>query len=624
MQTQFPPEETDRFEETVRALVRLCTEWAASRRRPLPDEATIHNACDQRQHFTDGRYAHWTPSLLRELLLEWFPRHAVTAEGQWPLVVPSLRTWFDFLEDQGLLDPRGASVDELTAELDALAEPFLKAMAMSGPDSAPRLLAGTMLDRGVDPTDADSAQRYLDNVRDTRGGLDELRLTLASTRGLDQQDGGRYLTQPPVWLPAREELEAEAARSPVVRQLLLLHRWLGRDGRALTRTGRIRPVDAMEVAHRLRLREPALAEGQLRTSARLPRLNRLVDWARRVRVARTRHNRLMPVRAARRLHGDPFELFARALCALPRMQESICGPDLPKPRQAFFPDLVWLALSLMYGHPHAGVSREVMEESIWASYADRHGVDELDDDPTHVAFSRAGLLGDLHFLVDALFLMGAVERVRPEEGNQRLRLTAPAVAVVRELLIAEGRRAPLVGDLASADAHVLLYSLVEEYGPAEAREELELWLRERGAVTDLQATVVTDTPAALVARNELVQALRRTTLRTRKAGLLRMLTQCLPERADFPESLLDDRDLGPTALQALVEVKHRTMQSLDNNQRSLMIAESLAQVLELGGPTMLVRQFDGQDETMVQQVLTVIARSGHPHAERIRRSLERA
>jgi hypothetical protein len=123
------------------------------------------------------------------------------------------------------------------------------------------------------------------------------------------------------------------------------------------------------------------------------------------------------------------------------------------------------------------------------------------------------------------------------------------------------------------------------------------------------------------ARAELSDALRHSPLRTRKAAMLGILTRCLPEGHLFAESLLEDPDLGPLAVQDLISTGHLALDTLPPHEGLLGLAESLAQLLEMGGPTALATQFAEHDPQAAMNVLTGVARSQHPHAERILRAV---
>jgi hypothetical protein len=108
--------------------------------------------------YLDGRLGHWRRADLREILTEWFPRKVTADEAGVAMVAPTLRAFFTWLDEVGLLDgdPSTALVSELgciEAELPAL-------MADRSRFGMAKTLVTAMLSDGVDLDDEEAIQEW--------------------------------------------------------------------------------------------------------------------------------------------------------------------------------------------------------------------------------------------------------------------------------------------------------------------------------------------------------------------------------------------------------------------------------------------------------------------------------
>ncbi|MEV2193172.1 hypothetical protein AB0I02_19615 [Streptomyces phaeochromogenes] len=122
-------------------------------------------------------------------------------------------------------------------------------------------------------------------------------------------DGARAEPQLPVVLPSDGELRRRAEASTIVAQLRGLAEWVGLEGRVVTATGRLRMADARELVDVLGTGDRT--EG-VRSSAELPQLGLLVEWATKARLVRVAKGRLYAVAKARPVLADPLQLWLRA------------------------------------------------------------------------------------------------------------------------------------------------------------------------------------------------------------------------------------------------------------------------------------------------------------------------
>jgi len=106
----------------------------------------------------------------------------------------------------------------------------------------------------------------------------------------------------------------------------LLAAWVG-DGRALTQTGRIRLADARELVALLGTGDeldPMNGRFKTTSSAELPVLRLLVDWAKASGLLRVVRGRLVAVKRNARLLDHPPQLWERMFDAFPKLGPAIC------------------------------------------------------------------------------------------------------------------------------------------------------------------------------------------------------------------------------------------------------------------------------------------------------------
>jgi hypothetical protein len=128
--------------------------------------------------------------------------------------------------------------------------------------------------------------------------------------------------------PVDGELAVAAGRTRPVEQVRSLLEWVG-EGRALTQTGRVRLADVRELVSLLGtgdLPGPQAASARITSSAELPELMAIVEWAKACRLVRVSKGRLVPVKKNIPLLDRPLELWAAMLEAFPQLGEALCPP----------------------------------------------------------------------------------------------------------------------------------------------------------------------------------------------------------------------------------------------------------------------------------------------------------
>ncbi|MFD4259704.1 hypothetical protein ACFWR9_19280 [Streptomyces sp. NPDC058534] len=164
-----------------------------------------------------------------------------------------------------------------------------------------------------------------------------------------------------------------------------------------------------------------------------------------------------------------------------------------------------------------------------------------------------------------------------------IRLTELGARAVRRRLLAVGRDAPLVGELAQAPAAGLLGLLAEAYPPDAARAELAGWITARG---EREA-----------AHRQLADAVRAMAFRTRAQAMLGVLLVALPdgEGERLLRMLRSDTQLAPLALNALAQREVLSPADMTDVEHLLVLAENLLQLVELEGGR------DGAEEALRAQ-----------------------
>ncbi len=471
----------------------------------------------------------WTADDIHQLLVKWFPRKVTMEAADRPGVITTLRCWIDFLADVSSVSPADAKA--LHAEIDRTAAAFLAAMADERNYGVAKFWTTRMLENGVNTDDQAEVQRFL--VRAQAGEIDYDQAVLdeiiqrgsfdATIDGIEFGDDEDRLL-PPVSLATTDELTKLAAVAPLATRLRALVAWVG-SGRTLTSTKRLRIADAKELANLLDVDQPFLPGA--RSSADLPQVSLLVEWAKAARLVRVVKGKLVGIKSAAGLLNRPLDLWQRAFDTLPDLGPAVCPPtsyyEGRSPVRLLLSDVtaaVWLSLytaggTLVPMEMLVEITRDAMVEP--GSF----GIGSLIVDVREMLWRR-----DLAAVLAAMELLGAVERTESTDPTERerlielsgnddpdltlVRLTPLGIWGARNALQADGLEAPLVEELAGEPVGVLCEAL-EHATPEVTDVALTAWVAARGedaAAAEL-ATFCADAPSAsarLVAMNGLAHA----------------------------------------------------------------------------------------------------------------------
>ncbi|WP_307845599.1 hypothetical protein [Planomonospora sp. ID67723] len=617
----FDPEEAEEFEAVKDLLIRRCTAWAG-RHRMEAGELALSVALDSRHHSADGRLGYWTPREVRETLLRWMPRQMTADPGELGSAPESLRTLLCYLASSGLLDPRGATLAELGRAVTETAREYPEAVVNPYRWGLVKFWAMTAREHGVDPADDRAFAEFQRDVEAGRVRYDERVLGyLVRWQTLEPGPGQkRTAVRPPVSLASDSEIDEAAASSMVVRDLVSITGWAGADGRPLT-GGKLQPQDAF-------LLEELLGIGGSGAGAHAE-TDLLLKWAKKTALVRVSRGRLRRVARSAPLLSDPRALWWRAFEAFFELGGAICvppgegaGPSL----LAIWPgEIVSYALDLAYGWPRP-VPMTLIQETAWCAWKGRlrryPGADGPQqeflwrirfDQDLERAFTLLAGLGVVELSPDTAEASGAdpleeYEREGPLSPEIReavlaclpeppplVRLTPLGTWAVRERMLAWGRDLPLVGELVAAAPAELLGTVADHYPPETARAEVDRWLAAHGEDVE-----------------PLLRAVRECPFRTRAAAMLDVLVDCLDDGHAILERLRHDPVLGPTAIQALLRTGVLEVDDLTDREQTLVLAEGLLTLLELGRPEEVRKELDAMAGRKAPEVAKEVLRSGHP------------
>ena len=611
-------------------LVRRCEAWAETNGlalSPLLAAALL----DSRHFSSDGRLGYWTPAQVSRALLECIPEKVTAPRGDLLDAPGTLRTLLRYLDAHGLRDPRGAATTDNESAIDAAAKEYPGALADPGRYGTAKTVVMSALDRGVDISDPQALAGFLNGVQEGRISLDQDLLEQALERQLTRPDQEeRKFAQLPVRLPAPEELQAAAGRSKVTGQLRALVDWLGPAGRPLTQAGMIRPADARELITLLGTGDEGL---RFRSAAELPGLDLIVTWAKNARLARRQGTRLIPVAKARPVLADPGALWERAFEAAFGIGDAVCRPiwpdEPPSPVQVLYDVIVPDVLATIYSMEEpVPVAR--LAESVWDSVRAHFDVDSLsplsqsgvrgraDNDLSHIfdAFEVLGAVTSVHGVASDMFSDDLDEGFPAPPGEQRpfsgeratalreqlavpgrlVSLTPLGTRAMRQRMLAEGREAGLVGELASAAPAELLGTVAGHYPPQAAAEEIAIWRAAHGGTLD-----------------PLLQAVRDCPFVSRQAIMLNVLSVAVPEGGELLSGLLRDPGLGPVTL--LVRRADLEPGDVSPAEAAWLIAGSVLELLEVGGPAAVIAQLAELPRPQREDVVRAVRDSRYPARE---------
>ncbi|MFB4299106.1 hypothetical protein [Actinomadura sp. NTSP31] len=398
-----------------------------------------------------------TPEALRELLLEVFPETVVAGADEVPSVLDAMRAVAAFLGESGAV-PAGRAA-ELAAEIDRLAPEFAEVVAET--DGAERqvaaeVVAGLMEGDGVALDDQDAVEEWM---RRFEALPDEERYTRAEEYLRRTEE----LVVPPVRLAPAAELADAARRSGLTAEVRALAEWTGE--RPLTEIDELTAADAEAAVAALGLATPRrLPDAEVADQTDLPELDRLWWAATEAEVILAKGGKAEPGPALHDLDSDDGE---RVLGVWVRLLDSVAVPEHDPSDGLDAIELVQNELTGVLIHLYEQEEPATLDELADALLGHVAEAYEISD---RGALAEA-VLDALALELDDLARWGVVE----EAGESGRVLTPLGVWGVRELLLADGFAAPVVGELAGGSAAELVAGLAW-HRPETADEEIDGWL----------------------------------------------------------------------------------------------------------------------------------------------------
>ncbi|MFI0484598.1 hypothetical protein [Actinomadura sp. 9N215] len=415
-----------------------------------------------------------TPEALRELLLNVFPESVVAGGDDVPTVLDALRRIVAYLRDTGAVPAPAAA--ELETEIDRTGPAFADLVAEMDTEerqAAAEVIGGLMQADGVSLDDQEAVEAW---IRDFEALPEEERY--ARTEGYLQQV--EELVVPPVRLAPEADVAGAARRSRLTENVLALARWTG--ARDLTEHDTLTEDDALAAALALDLETPR-SHGQMEDAGELERL----WWAAvEAKVITAEGGTATPGQSLDDLQSSDDPTFLAAW--LPVFEAMVVpGHDYADGLDAL--ELVQNEMTGVLIHLYEQEEPTEPEALIGALLDHVQEAYDLTDAETMPA-----LVSDAFFLeLATLEEWGVVET----SGKGR-ELTPLGVWAVRELLLADGFTAPVIGELAGARASELVSGLTW-YRPDAADEEIDGWLARhdpKDAAADLLDVMRTGGPGA--------------------------------------------------------------------------------------------------------------------------------
>ncbi|WP_322779560.1 hypothetical protein [Frankia sp. Cas4] len=669
MRTHFEPEQQDEFDAAKELLIRRCTAWA-NHQQVAADPFILTAALEFRHHSVDGRLAYWTVDLAREFLLGWVPRRlSVTADDAVD-AAGTLLTLLRYLRTTDLDDPACDPLPEIEAALTAIDAEFRHTMSDEQNFSIAKFWVMRAIASGVDPTDAVAMTRFTSDARAGRVEHDQeaLRHVIARQLGGAGELPQRACIQLPVSIPPTNELAAMAEENRLVRQLRALTDWVGHAGRPLTTTGQLKLADARELVTLVDTGDtidPIVGGRVWRTksSADLPGLTLIVEWAKKLRLIRVVKSRLVQIAKSQPLLLDGLALWTMAINTFAELADAVVRPRLyghrPGMLHDLFEEIAPDLLNTIYGMP-APVPVVRLGESMWTSCQAAFAIDDADESQQEIWRTVVG--GDLRRILRVLAAAGGVElstgpvdpmfrsdlgddvnggdegdfggklggdfdpeddvyaeenptgniTVLPPDARERLSvaLAADAGPVETVVLTPLGTYAVRIRLLAEG-RHMPLVGELSDAAPAQLLGMIAQYHTPETGQEEISRWLAAH-GGADTGLDQLLDAVRRCPFRNRAAAMLDVLAAAQPDRRALLRRLRSDTVLGPIAVHHLVSDEELSPDDLTEPEGLLIVTEQLLQLLEIAGPDAVRESFAKVATGETRDLFTAVLHSGHP------------
>ncbi len=486
MRLVFGPHDEDAFLAARETLMDRFEQWLGGERPVSNDHATAGDASlalDWKWSYGDGDLALWRTRDVGEFLLEWCPRKLSVSQADCRSIPPSLVALTAFLEAEGLLRSGSSSVTELGEAAALVTDEFVAAMGDTSNFGLAKSLFSAASADGVDLGDPDRVGDWMAEFN-ARSPDDRRRVIPDSAMAAPARPA-----LPPVALPDAADVDASRATAPILAMFATFAEFVGA-GRKLTQTGNLTLADARALVDLLGTgdaMDQRIGGRTFRTtsSAELPRLRQIFAWARKARVVRVAHGRVIATKAGLVIANHPAGFFDRAVDALLAIGPLASQRD-PN-RWLAWPEVNELldrfAVHLLTG---PFVAQRPIPIDDMASVATGAVLDAFEFSSPDDSVARR-VATDVVDIIDALELAGLVRRSgileEPDSFAAGLRrhggcveLTTAGVAATHRFLVGAGYEAPTVGRFSDATAAELLAGTDLDDFPV-LWGEIEAWRR---------------------------------------------------------------------------------------------------------------------------------------------------
>ncbi len=589
-----------RKSDPVEQIVGQYATWLGGAR----DEETLGNLdlmLTVRRDYLGSDLRTWREGEISELLLGVFPRKvqsdpSLLRDGPGVLV-----SFLRYLEKTRQL--RGSGLYQLEAELAEVGPQFAPAMQDASRFGMAKSLFASMSAEGVELEDPDAISAWIEDFN-ARPYDERAALTDDVVPALPPPD----LVLPPVTLASEQELHRAAEAASLVERVNALLAYVGPQGRAVTQTGALRVIDAKALAETCgdleRLHRPEHWQREVRRMADLPGVHEAYELAVRadlLHVSATRVRRDLSSPAI----ADPTAMAAALSTAavevgvwvgevsdhIADVVEAV-GEQLPGVLSALYAAGEPVGTEELAGHlaDEIGLSPSSTWRGAVRSYLER----------ACARFERLGMLTRLGLHVPPrLAEMGLTD-----EQSTSVSLTPLGVWWWRVLLVENGVRAPLLGELAVASAGGLADGL-QGYSQEEGQAELAAWTAVRGSEEAARQI------ASLLADPDV----------GRRQFTLAVLAD-LPDAESAVRPLLDDPVARPYARMWLETNGHEVADSYRHDaDDALLFIETAGLILGHAGPDELVAQLPGEGRDLQVDLVRQLWRIDSPFTEPVLQAL---
>ena len=527
--------------------------------------------------YLDGDLSRWRPEEVEEILLGLYPAKVMLDPDDLDQVVTGFAGFLQFLADEGIV-PEGDAA-RLAEAVKRLAPRFQAAALDEGNWSMGKRLWSLAQSEGVDPSDPDAVQRFMDDFNQRPFVERDAVLGPLPETDVSSLGGALIGPLPPIALPPADELESAARDTVWFERLRRLVDYVG-DGLPLTDNGNLKLadgkalVDLLETGDRF---DEQIGDQvfKTRSSVDLDGVDLGFRMAVESKMLTRKGKKLLPGPNAAWVDDPLATLYGVWLVIL-----NDIGPTRHWYRHHRY-NWDWYAEELDASLPmilidlyrHGATRIEEIIEDMWAHL---HTVFDLDDVPADkLAFHRSLVEGALRRAFDVLRELGTVHvedvaEVRTDHGGT-LRTggvvgLTPLGRWAVQRLASRVTSAPIVGALRESTATELLVAACD-ISEAEAAAEIDAWVDHHGDDAAWQ----------------LVEALRTADETGRGLGF-RALLRIGPEAADAVSRLADDPEFAPYVTVWRIDTLAGSPDDMDCDGNAERFVRLLGAVIELWGP----------------------------------------